>query len=429
MKRCCASAIVGSMVLLGAGCGVLPSTNDSSTTAPSSTAPAPSSASGSPSASAFGSSTPASSDTGSSPLGPSAPQATESPSAPTGWAAAFAQDSSGVLRIDVDYCEEGSYATGTGFLVSPTLVAPVAHVVEDTSSVRLTDPVLGVTLAGTVIGIDHDHDLALVRTDRPIDGHVFKLDDTQPEIGTEMALLGFPLGRSMQLTVGHITDRHDRRLVEGFDTPLSDLLLTDAAQNPGNSGGPWITQDGVAIALAESGPPVQGADSQERAEGNNAGVSAADALRHIAAWTSEPAEPPSCSSGGLSAEDQIIDALWGYFNDINESDYDSAYAQLDPRNHPISQRDAFVNGVLTSEDEAPDPDVDNYQFFAMDDLQVTDDTAAADVRFRSHQDADHGPDGLTCADWHLRYQLVKSGGVWLVHSSRALPGQAKYTGC
>jgi len=164
-----------------------------------------------------------------------------------------------VVRIDVAGCYQS--AVGTGFLIAPNLVATVAHVVTDSPDIRITSPSLTTATGGTIVGLDPAHDLALIRTDTPIPGHIFRLSPQAPGIGTEMAAIGFPLGGGIQLSTGHITGTHNHRTVDGDageHYTLSDVLLSDAALNPGNSGGPWLTRAGAVVALDESGPAVHG---------------------------------------------------------------------------------------------------------------------------------------------------------------------------
>lgn len=139
------------------------------------------------------------------------PDPSPTTTAPATWASVYADAQTGVVRLDVSSCDAS--ATGTGFLISPTLVGTVAHVVEDSTHIRVTSPTQSEVAAGTVIGLDHDHDLALVSLSRPMTGHVFTLSADPPPIGTEIGMVGFPLGRSMQLTTGTISSNHDRRQV------------------------------------------------------------------------------------------------------------------------------------------------------------------------------------------------------------------------
>src|SRR5579885_635393 len=77
---------------------------------------------------------------------------------------------SGVIRIQTTTCD--SQEVGTGFLLSPRLVATVEHVVDGATRVVLKQDG-AVVATGTVIGADQARDVALVRTSKPIRGYVF----------------------------------------------------------------------------------------------------------------------------------------------------------------------------------------------------------------------------------------------------------------
>ena len=74
---------------------------------------------------------------------------------------------SGILKIEILTCEGGG--VGSGFLLSPRLVATVEHVVDRAQAIRLKQSGKVVATA-TVIGQDAERDVALLRTDRPIAG-------------------------------------------------------------------------------------------------------------------------------------------------------------------------------------------------------------------------------------------------------------------
>lgn len=361
------------------------------------------------------------------------PSVSVSPSAaqaePDGWTGVYAQVSSGVVRLDTVGCSSNG-GTGTGFLIAPDLVATVAHVVEGAPLVRVTDPVLERSMSGTVIGVDHDHDVALVRLPASLGGHVFTLSSQQPGMATDMAAIGFPLGGGEQVTFGHITGVHAHRDVGAGPSALSlsDAALSDAALNHGNSGGPWLGRDGTVIALDESGPPVD--QDNQRAEGNNGGVPAVDAAPFFARWQTTPAPPvpTACTSQltAYTAGQQASLTLWQYFYDLDASDYPSAYAQLDPDHHPAAGVTSFTVKVQSSQDFDA---TNSRQLFDWVGESTVNDTPALDVRFRSTQDASLGPDAETCTDWTLRYRFAPVNGLWLIRSSAPSPGTPGHTPC
>jgi serine protease Do len=285
--------------------------------------------------------------------------------------------------------------------------------------------VLGIATSGTVIGLSHNHDLALVRTASPIPGHIFDVATTAPAIGTEMAAIGFQLRRAMQLSVGHITGTHDHRQVgnSNWAAALSDVVLADAAVNPGNSGGPWITMAGLVVALDESGPPYDGG---QRAQGNNGGVSAADAATTFAAWEQDPQTVPTGSCTLESPVDAANQTLFDYLGDITDSDYASAYAQVNPAGHPISGLDNFISGVGSSTDQATDGSGNLYQVTG---TGQSDGQPYIDATFQSMQDAAHGPGGETCTVWTLRYTFSAVNGLELIDKALTTPGTAGHVAC
>lgn len=112
--------------------------------------------------------------------------------APQTFATLYQAVNSGVVRIKTTTCTGGGI--GTGFLVEPNLIATVAHVVNGAAALSLTlgDNSAGGTTSGTVVGIDQQNDVALVRTNRPMSGHVFTMAEKAPSVGQEIAAIGFP---------------------------------------------------------------------------------------------------------------------------------------------------------------------------------------------------------------------------------------------
>jgi hypothetical protein len=342
--------------------------------------------------------------------------------------------STGVVRIDVETCRSGG--TGAGFLLAPNLVATVAHVVEGAQSIRVTSPQSSTAAGGTVVGLDHDQDLALVQLDANFPGHQFTLASTQPAIGTEIGTVGFPLGGSMQLTTGHITQAHDHRTVAGDDdeyAELSDLLITDAVQNPGNSGGPWLTRDGQVAALSESGPPYD-PNSGERAQGNNAGVPAADAVSEMRSWQQSPdsLSPSPCAKDSYDATDPeqaALATLSQFYWDINKSDYASAYAQYTAEHHKPGGLQEFIKAERSSQITAPDDNGDSPYAFEVDSTEVIDGQVHADVRFTSRQQSALGQNGDTCTEWKLEYIFEPVNGLWLIKTAYPYDGTTGHQAC
>src|SRR5215212_7505764 len=87
---------------------------------------------------------------------------------------------SGLVQIETSSC--GAKLVGTGFLVDPRHVATAEHVVAGASRIVLKrgGRVVG---SGTIAGADRSRDIALIRSDRAVGGHVFSLSARSPRTG------------------------------------------------------------------------------------------------------------------------------------------------------------------------------------------------------------------------------------------------------
>jgi hypothetical protein len=204
---------------------------------------------------------------------------------PLSFPALVAKVRSGVIRIETTTC--GGLETGTGILIGQRLVATVEHVVDGASSIALAQngTIVG---HGTVIGSDPARDVALVRSDMPIAGYRFRFAGRAPQLGESVAALGFPLGLPLTVTRGSVSGSDRTIPIGGIDR--TQLVQTDAAVNPGNSGGPLMTDSGRVVGLVDLGT--------NRANGVAFAVSADVAGPLIQSWTTAPQPIPNqnCSS-------------------------------------------------------------------------------------------------------------------------------------
>ena len=180
---------------------------------------------------------------------PSAPPRTEATTTPSPFAdfsAVYADVHDGVGQVLVQTCD-GMF-TGTAFLVSPSLMATAAHVIEDAASLQVE--LEGELIGADVYGVDLSHDLALLELEEEVDGHVFSFATEDPEPGTRIAAIGFPLGEPKTLTEGTVSglDRHIDTRSGSYD----GLLQTDTAINTGNSGGPLLDITGQVVGVTDA---------------------------------------------------------------------------------------------------------------------------------------------------------------------------------
>jgi serine protease Do len=138
-------------------------------------------------------------------------------------------------------------ALGSGFVIHPSgYVVTNAHVVErsTTVQVRLAS---GRRLPGTVVGRDRRVDLALIKVDAPIPLPVLPLGDSERlAVGELVLALGHPFGLEQTVSLG-IVSRKGAPLQAA--APGFDFIQTDAAVNPGNSGGPLVDMSGQVVGV------------------------------------------------------------------------------------------------------------------------------------------------------------------------------------
>ena len=136
---------------------------------------------------------------------------------------------------------------GSGVVVDPETIVTNFHVVQDAREVQvvLAD---GRRLEATVRASDERTDLALLT----VEGERLppaRLATDLPEVGELAVAIGNPLGFENTVTAGIVSGLH-RAIPSGGQTPaLVDLIQTDAAISPGNSGGALVNGRGEVIGI------------------------------------------------------------------------------------------------------------------------------------------------------------------------------------
>lgn len=138
-----------------------------------------------------------------------------------------------------------SHGQGSGVIIdSAGYVVTNYHVVRGSSEIRvgLSD---GRIVTAQVVGVDGPTDLAVLRikADNLIAAEWGESDDLQ--VGALVWAVGSPFGLQRSITSGILSAKNRA----GMGSIYQDFLQTDAAVNPGNSGGPLVDENGRVIGI------------------------------------------------------------------------------------------------------------------------------------------------------------------------------------
>jgi S1-C subfamily serine protease len=145
----------------------------------------------------------------------------------------------------------GTAPEGSGVFLSPSLtrqatryIITSAHVVGDATRIEVAD-LNGQRVDARLVGIDAQSDIALIET-QDLTGLSIAITSRQaPMIGSHVCALGNPFGLGNSLSCGVVSAVNRKA---GFQ-PIEDFIQTDAAVNPGMSGGALVDAEGHLIGM------------------------------------------------------------------------------------------------------------------------------------------------------------------------------------
>ena len=174
----------------------------------------------------------------------------DSPSGNARYASAYQNVASSVAAVRVE--TGNGVGSGTAWLYDRDFLVTNEHVVGETESVSVWFEGTGWQSAQT-LATDVYSDLAVVEAPERPDGiDRIPLVASEPSVGTEVLAIGNPFGLSGSLSAG-IVSGQNRTLAAANGFSIPDAVQTDAAVNPGNSGGPLVNLDGELVGVVNAG--------------------------------------------------------------------------------------------------------------------------------------------------------------------------------
>jgi S1-C subfamily serine protease len=157
-----------------------------------------------------------------------------------------------VVRVETGSTAPGARGRGgmgSGIVISPDgLVLTNSHVVGSSKQIRLRD-IEGIVTDARVLGVDPDTDLALLRADGVRDLRYALLGNSKTlRRGQLVVAIGNPLGFESTVTAG-VVSALGRSIRSVSGRTIEDVIQTDAALNPGNSGGPLVSSSAEVIGI------------------------------------------------------------------------------------------------------------------------------------------------------------------------------------
>jgi len=168
----------------------------------------------------------------------------------------FAEVSSGVTLIRAFPCRGRRYFSGSGFLIGDRIVMTARHVVDPPEGPKLCR--IRVRVKGQWVGVASWNwwysqrpsdgrlvDLAALKLDRRVDAHLFRIRPTPVPLGTNLAMVGHPLGNKLSITQGRLLGR---KRISGVPRILVNLLGAEGA-----SGSAFLDDQGNVVGVLQQG--------------------------------------------------------------------------------------------------------------------------------------------------------------------------------
>lgn len=179
---------------------------------------------------------------------------------------------------------ETSSGTGSGFAVSPGLVATACHVIKGAAAIQLHFWTGNATAAGRQALCDERNDIAFIAATVPEGTPILEFAASVPDQGEQIWVWGYPLGTTIALEPSVAAG-----VVSATQTAKGFLALSVSGA-PGNSGGPVVNAEGKVIGIFVASW-IAGGEGSTGFKYAAAGTAAAAALPSVSSLPEKPMKP------------------------------------------------------------------------------------------------------------------------------------------